>query len=176
MENFIPDWVLVLLIVALFVVVAILIVLLFSLRQEQQQKQESVTAPRHDLLEGFPVRPVATPVAKPRIKVRRKHVEQTKFRRRQILGTPQPVLPAGTSRPALPLPVATQAATLPMPAPPQTPKPFIHLKAEPNGNAGPKIKRREIKIEFDAIHKVTGLPIRDCRCEECQEMRANGGT
>ena len=39
-----------------------------------------------------------------------------------------------------------------------------------------KLKPREVKIDFDEVDRVTGIPIRVCPCETCKEMRANVGS
>lgn len=147
------DWVGTLLIGVLFVAVVVLGVALFFLWQEQQHTQDSARKEHPVVM----LPPVNHPVEKPRITLRRQQpVSQKMFRRRpvtettvrrKILGNKQTT----TAIPATPIWVVTPTEQ-------------------------PKIKTREVKIDFNEIHKVTGIPIKDCPCPDCQEMRANVGS
>ena len=50
------------------------------------------------------------------------------------------------------------------------------IASPPNPKPKEKMKTRGVKIDLDEIHKLTGLPIRICPCEQCEEMRANVGS
>lgn len=146
------DWVGILLIVILLVAVIVLAVVLFTQWQEQEQKQKRAS-------EEFPVvtpAPLVTPVVKPRIVLRRQPAANGKFKKRPIARTPikrKQIL--GN----------TQKTTTP-----KTTDWFETTKP------GKKIKAREVKIDLDEIHRVTGIPIRQCPCAKCEEMRANVGS
>lgn len=149
------DWVGILLIVVLLVAVVVLVVVLFTQWQEQEQKQKRAS-------EELPVltpepEPVVSPVVKRRIVLRKPSAVNGKFQKRQVTGTTvkrKQIL--GN----------TQKTT--------TPITTDWFEIVPQ--SGKKIKAREVKIDLDEIHKLTGIPIRDCPCGKCEEMRANVGS
>jgi hypothetical protein len=107
----------------------------------------------------------------PNIVIRRRRIEA-----REILDapTPRPPLPPPPVRPTV---TPAQSAT-PRPAPQPTPSPAAArvvmqpaVTPSPNGNIG----KTTIRVDFDAICKRTGQPVRTCQCPQSRELRANGG-
>jgi len=147
------DWLGILLIVVLLVAAVVLAAVWFTQWQEQEQKQKRAS-------EELPVltpEPVVSPVVKRRIVLRKPSAVNGKFQKRQVTGTTikrKQIL--GN----------TQKTT--------TPITTDWFEIVPQ--SGKKIKAREVKIDLDEIHKLTGIPIRDCPCGKCEEMRANVGS
>jgi hypothetical protein len=151
----------VLVIGVLFVAIVLLAVVLFFLRQEPSH-QERMSGEPPVVGPG----PGITPVIKPRIVLRKRPAQNGKFRRREIAETTL------TRKQIL----GNHAVGLPQAQPNGTPVVPLEPNHIRNGNFGPKIRTREIKIELDDICKVSGIAIRECPCLECQEMRANVGS
>jgi hypothetical protein len=49
---------------------------------------------------------------------------------------------------------------------------FPHVRTNDNGG---KIRPERIKVNFDAICRITGKTMRVCHCIECEEERAKSG-
>jgi hypothetical protein len=124
--------------------------------------------------------PPAAPVRTPLVQTTRPPA--TRVTPPPAIPTPPAPPPPRTSPPPTPVqtrPPATRATPPPaIPTPAPVPQQTV-LRATPEpvmtSTNGPKFGVTRFKVDFDTIHKRTGVLMRDCRCRECREMRADAG-
>jgi hypothetical protein len=168
-------WLMALLVGFLFFALAILAVLVIWLWHEPQGQQQPSQLPQRQ-----------TPkiVIRPRRFRTKEIVEQSRVPppmprpgpppTRTPTTTPPPVTRPTATTPTPTRPPATRAtppAATPTPPPAQrmTPVPVVTI------TNGPVIGNTRFKVDFDTVHKRTGQEVRNCRCRECRELRADAG-